>query len=146
MALIIGQNSWVTLTEAETYLTDKMEVEDWFTLSDSANPGAVSKTTLLISAFYWLLNSAQVELSATLTDVFVKNAQIEAAWYLYQHNSALNNRQAAMSQGVEEFRLSRKREQLNIKNLTIPSHILGMLKNYSVQNTFVELKGHYDLG
>jgi len=145
MSLIVGQNSWITIVECDTYLTNRIGSEDWFDLADSGDPGALSKTSLIISAFNWLMGAPQLSLSANLTDEFVKNAQIEATLFLLEHYSALNSRRAAMSTGVTAFRMSKKSEDLDINKLTIPSHIIGMLSTYSIKNTFVELKGHYDV-
>ena len=145
MGLIVGQNSWITIVECDTYLTDRIGSEDWFDLADSGDPGALSKTSLVISAFNWLMGAPQLSLSASLTDEFVKNAQIEATLFLLEHYSALNSRRAAMSTGVTAFRMSKKSENLDINKLTIPNHIIGMLSAYSIKNTFVELKGHYDV-
>ena len=144
MSLIVGQNSWVTISEADSYLTIRMSAEDWFNLSDIANPGEVSKTTLLTTAFRWLMGSPQLSLMSSLTDDFIKNAQIEAALFLLEHYDALNERRAAMFTGVEEFDLSKKSEKLNIGNLQIPDYIIGTLGLYTTENITVELLGHYD--
>ena len=145
MALIVGQNSWVTVVEADAYLSDRINAEDWFGLNELGVSGEVSRLSLLMSAYYWLLNASQLELSSDLTDDNVKNAQIEAAFFLLEHYTALNQRRAAMSTGVEEFRLSTKREKLNIDKLQIPNHIIGALRSYLVEeNTTAQLKGYYD--
>ena len=144
MSLIVGQNSWVTIIEADTYLTIRMSAEDWFVLSDVANPGETSKSSLLVTAFHWLMNSPQLDLLPNLTDDFIKNAQIESALFLLEHYNELNARRAAMYTGVEEFKLSEKSEKLNINNLQIPDYIIGMLGLYVTENTTVELLGHYD--
>jgi len=145
MALSVGQNSWTTITEANTYLTDRIGAEAWFDLADSGSPGANSKTSFLISAYQWLSGAPQVELSAGLADENVKRAQIEAALFLLEHYRALNERRAALATGVTEFKLSRKSEKLNIGNLTIPMHIIGLLGDYSSRNGVALLKGHYDV-
>jgi len=144
MALSVGQNSWATVVEADAYLADRINAEAWFLLSETNGDGEVAKDSLLISAYYWLLNAPQLNLSPNLTNANVKNAQIEAAFFLLEHYNALNERRAAMSTGVEDFKLSQKREKLNIAKLQIPNHIIGSLGMYSAENVFVELKGHYD--
>ena len=144
MGLVVGQNSWVTISIADTYLTDRINAEDWFTLADSAAAGVVSKSSLLVSAFYWLLNAPQLQLLPSLTSDNIKNAQIEAAFFLLEHYTALNQRRAAMSTGVEEFRLSTKREKLNVAKLQIPDHIIGALSAYMTENVTALLKGRYD--
>lgn len=144
MALVVGQNSWATVIEADAFLTDRINAEDWFVLDAVGAAGVVSKSTLLASAYHWLLNAPELELSSSLTDDNVKNAQIEAAFFLLEHYEALNERRAAMSTGVEEFRLSQKREKLNVNKLQIPNHIIGSLSMYVTENVTAQLKGHYD--
>ena len=144
MGLIVGQNSWVTISEADSYLTIRISATNWFDLNDSANPGEVSKTTLLVTAFFWLMNSPQLGLTSSLTDDSIKNAQIEAALFLLEHYDALNERRAAMFTGVEDFKLSKRSEKLNIENLQIPDFIIGTLGLYITENTTVTLLGHYD--
>jgi len=144
MSVIVGQNSWITIAECDTYLTDHLSSEDWFDLSDVAGPGAESKSTLLVSAFNWLMGAAQLNLSADLTDDSIKTAQAESALFLMEHYDELNSRRAAMFTGVEEFELSKRREVLNIHNLAIPSYIISLLDDYLNNNCTVDLEGHYD--
>ena len=144
MSLVVGQNSWVTISEADSYLTTRMVAEDWFDLNDIANPGETSKSSLLVTAFHWLMNSSELDLSSSLTDDFIKNAQIESALFLLEHYNELNARRAAMYTGVENFKLSEKSEKLNISNLQIPNYIMGKLSIYNTENVIIELAGHYD--
>jgi hypothetical protein len=144
MSLTVGQNSWVTIAEADTYLTERIGAESWFDKADTDDPGLTTKSSLLVTAFQWLMASPQLELSAGLTDSLVKNAQIESALFLMEHYNALNERRAAMSTGVTEFQLSKKMERLDISKLTIPPHIIGLLGAYCIENAFAVLKGHYD--
>jgi hypothetical protein len=145
MSLVVGTNSWATVAEADTYLTDRINAVDWFSTSPTAAPGAVSKESLLVSAFYWLTGAPELSLSVTLTDTNVKNAQIEAALFLLEHYDELNERRAAMFTGVESWKLSKKSENYNIDQLQIPSYIIGMLRDYAIMNTTVDLKGEYDV-
>jgi len=145
MSLVVGTNSWASVAEADTYLTDRINATEWFSLNVSpATPGAVAKESLLVSAYYWLSGSPELEIPASVTDTDVKNAQIESAWFLYEHYTELNERRAAMYTGVESFKLSKKSENLNIDNLQIPSYIMGMLRLYGVRNDTALLAGEYD--
>ena len=144
MALIVGQNSWCTVPEADTYLTEKIESEVWFELSSVGTPGQTSKQSLLISAFYWLYLAPGLNLSLTLTDVNVLNAQIEAALFLMEHYTELNERRGAIHSGLTAFTLSQKEERLKKVQINIPDYIMGMLRDYSIVNTFALLKGEYD--
>lgn len=144
MALIVGQNSWCTVAEADSYLTNKIGAEEWFGLSNEGSPGQVSKTSLIISAFYWLSLAPGLELSSTLTDINVINAQVEAALFLMNHSTAIDERGGAIYSGVTEFKLSQKMERLNRDNLVIPDYIMGMLRNYSIVSGVALLEGEYD--
>ena len=144
MALVVGQNSWVTIAEGDTYLTDRIDSLDWFNLVDTGNPGAMSKTVLLASSFHWLQGDPSVTLSSTLTDDNVKNAQIEGALFLMKYSLELQAKRAFLSFGGMSFRLSKRWETFSLKGLTIPVHIIGLLTAYQVTNATVELLGHYD--
>lgn len=144
MSLVVGTNSWANRAEADAYLTDRIDATDWFALNDTpANPGEVSKDSYLISSYYWI--NTYVTIAATSTDDNVKNAQIEAALFLLGHYDELNERSAAMATGVAEFKYSRRSEVLNINQLSLPPHILGMLKDYAIGNSTIQLKGEYDV-
>jgi hypothetical protein len=145
MAIVVGTNSWVTIVEADAYLTDRIEAEDWFTLSDSAGPGEVSKTSLLVTSFNWLIGSAMLEIAKSSTDDNVKNAQIEAALHLQKHYTELDDRRANIASGLKAFKFSERSETLDWKTLGIPIHILGFLRAYQQSNVFATLSGEYDL-
>lgn len=144
MSLVVGQNSWVTIAEADTYLTDRMGAGDWFSLSGVGSPGITSKSTLLSTAYFWLLNNPKLELSGSLTDSNVKNGQIESALFLLEHYAALNERRAAIGTGVKSFKLMSRREVL-VQDLVLPAHIAGFFSQYGISNAVVELKGNYDI-
>jgi len=144
MALVVSQNSWVTIVEADTYLTDRIDASNWFDLEDIGSPGAKSKTTLLASSFQWLIGDPSLELSLTLTDDNVKKAQMEGALFLLNYSKELQGKQAFLSFGGRSFRMSKRWESFDLSALTIPLHIIGLLQEYQRSNVTVELKGHYD--
>lgn len=145
MALVVGTNSWSTIVEVDAYLTDRMEATDWFVLAAVEKPGEISKTTLLVTSFFWLKGSPQLELADSLSDANVKNAQAEAALFLLKHYKELDDRRAAIATGLKEFEVSKRVETFEPRNLRIPDHILGMLSIYaSGMNTFATLLGEYD--
>lgn len=146
MALVVGTNSYVTIVEADAFLTDRVEATDWFLLSDTGSPGGASKSSYLISAYYWLLSSSTLDLPETSSDEVIKNAQIEAAFYLLNHYTALDARRAAQAQGLESFRLSKKTEKYISPSVSeIPDYITGSLSGYVMGNSFVQLQGQYDV-
>ncbi len=145
MALVVGTNSWATETEADDYLTDRIDAGSWFNLTGVAAPGENSKESLLVSAFRWLISSPLLTLSVSSTNSEIKNAQIEASLYLLQHYREMDERRTLVATGVGETRLSRKWETLSANNLAIPDHILGYLVDYVTGvNAVVQLGGHYD--
>jgi len=144
MALVVGTNSWVSIAEADAYLADRIDAEAWFLLSDSGASGVRTKGSLLVSSFFWLQGSPQLEIASSSTDPNVKNAQIEAAWFLQEYYEEMKDRRAALASGVKSLRMSRRAETLSLSNLSIPIHILGMLSEFQISNTIAVLKGHYD--
>lgn len=145
MALAVGQNSWVTIIEADTYLEHRIGSVEWFSLSDTGASGTDTKENMLVSAFYWLTGSPDLLLTPTLTDPNVKNAQIEAALFLLEHYTELNERRAAINTGVSDFEYSKRSETFNYEQLKIPPQIMGLLSNYSYNHAFVDLCGEYDV-
>lgn len=145
MALNVGTNSYVTVAEADTYLTDRMDTEEWFATAETAGPGVRSKETYLVSAYNWLRTASTLSLPETSSDDAIKQAQIEAAFYLLEHYTALNARRAVQAQGVESSRLSKKWESyVSPTTGEIPSYILGGISEYAEVNSFAQLKGEYD--
>ena len=144
MALVIGTNSWASVAEADIFLADRIDAEAWFLFAESGASGVRTKESLLVSAFYWLRGSPQLSLPSSSTDADVKNAQIEAAWFLQEYYEEMKDRRAALATGVETLRMSRRTESLSIRNLGIPNYILGMLASYQASNVTVTLKGEYD--
>lgn len=145
MAIIIGTNSWATTAEADTYLADRLDTGQWFELQDVGNPGEVTKTTFMVTAFRWLRNSRQLNLSDSLTDQVVKDAQSEAAFFLVRYRREWDDREAAIASGLTEFDMSRRSETFDPNQLSIPQRILDMLQNFVGGTNFVILAGEYDI-
>jgi len=145
MALVVGNNSWETITEADTYLTNRVGAESWFNLADTGTPGADSKTTFLVSAFYWLYNSSLLDISKSVSDDQVKNAQSEAALFLLNNYAEYFERRGVLASGLKSLKLDLMVETYDNTQLSIPSYILGMLAEYNAGNTFVTVKGEYDV-
>ncbi len=145
MAFVVGVDSWVTVAEADTYLTYRMGSDEWFDLIAEAVPGAVSKETVLGSACKELINCPSITLSISTTNDAVKNAQIEMALFLVEHYDEFNDRRAAIATGLDSFYLGRRREDLRTFFVGVPEYILSMLSDYSNTNQFVEISSPYDI-
>jgi hypothetical protein len=130
LSLTVGTNSWVTLSEANTYLADKFNADAWSSLSDS------TKEKTLISAFWWIFNYPGVSIPKTSTAEKVKNAQIELAWWMYNYGLEYEKREALIAGGVTEFRLSKWMEKLSEQDL--PKRILNIL-----DDELVNLGGYF---
>ena len=143
MALVVGQNSWASVAEANTYLTDRIYADEWFNLDSSGNPGVVTKESLLVSSFNWLLGNSSFSLSSALTNDNVKQAQIEGALFLFKHYVELDERRAAKASGVTEFKISQRMEKLD-GDIVVPSNISDLLSSYR-QGNIATLLGAYDV-
>ena len=142
MAINVGTNSWVTIAEADIYLTDRLEAESWFLLNDVEDPGEASKTTYLVTAYFMLYNSVDFQLSPSSSDVNVKNAQCEMALFLLDNYNDYYKRMSLIAGGVTEFERSKWREQLS--SIKIPANISGMLRFYGSDVGIATLKSPYD--
>lgn len=142
MALVVGTNSWCTISEADTHLTDRLGAANWFLLSDSGDPGTESKTSLLITSFYLLFNNVLFDIAISSSDENVKHAQIEFALFLLENRIDYFKRMQMQASGIEQFTRSEWSEKL--KEIGIPVNILGMLTEYGVGNTVVTLLSPYD--
>lgn len=138
MALVIVSNSWVTLVEADAYLTNKVGSKEWFSLDDTpTSPGDESKESFLITAFNYLITKAGYVIPADTTDSNVKAAQTEFAYYLYVYGAAYEDRINAQSSGVTEFKLSKWSEKYSEQSLLdqpLPSIIQNYLSSYYYLN------------
>lgn len=145
MAFVVGVDSWVTVIEADAYLTYRMGTEEWFALTGEAVPGSYSKEALLGTACRELLNCPSISVTLTNTNDNVKNAQIEMALFLTEHFDELNDRRAAIATGLDSFYLGKRREDLRNFFVGVPEYILSMLGDYSNANLFVEISSPYDI-
>lgn len=123
MAIVVGSNSWVTVAEADTYLEGKWGASGWAGLDP-----VTQKTPLLISAFRWIRRLTGYSVPADSTDQNVKDAQCEAAWYLYKHGTGSDKREALRAQGVKAFRVMSFSETLTASE--VPDFIADLLKDY----------------
>ena len=138
MALVVGTNSWVTLVEADAYLTNKVGTQDWFSLTDTpTNPGDASKESFLITAFNYLITKAGYVIPSDSTDANVQAAQTEFAYYLFVYGAAYEDRINAQASGVTEFKLSKWSEKYSESSLLdqpLPSIVQNYLSEYYYLN------------
>lgn len=124
MAIVVGVNSWVTLIEADAYFAYKWEATEW-------NDGTLSpaqKESLLISAYRWINQQTYFSIPPASTANIVKEAQCEAAWYIYKYWSQHQDRRALFNMGVERFTISKFSESL--RGVQFPEFIADMLDDF----------------
>lgn len=141
MSIIVGENSWVTIAEADDYFATRIGTTSWFSLSDTpSTPGADSKESFLVTAFYWLVDDVY-GLTPSSSSAVIKRVQLESALFLLKYSLDFYDRQAKVAGGVTSFMLSRWTE--NLSSISKPQNILDILYNagYSSSNTFVQLEG-----
>ena len=139
MSVVVGTNSWITIVEADAYLTDRLEAEAWFLISDTGAPGEKSKTSLIVTAFHWLYNNVNYDIPLDSSDDNIKNAQAEASFYLSVYYKQMDKRRALIGDGVQQFERSNWSESLG--KMDLPIHIKGMLTDYSSAMSIVQLRG-----
>jgi hypothetical protein len=125
MALVLNVNSWVTVSQANTYFADKWGASAWAILTNA------QKEQLLISAYRWIKSLSALTIS-TVTDL-LKQAQYETAWYLYKYDAEHNKRSALHNQGVTSFTVLEFSEDL--KGAKFPDYIMEYLKAYITGGT-----------
>jgi hypothetical protein len=122
MSLILHVNSWVTIAEADNYLSDKFGASAW---SLSAE-----KSQLLITAFYEINAEPTISISPTSTDQKVKNAQIEMAFWLMVYGADRDKRDALQTMGVVKAKADDTEEDYNGK-CKLPGVVLGLLSDFT---------------
>lgn len=137
MAVQVGINSWITIAEADAYLTDRIDAVEWFTLADTGAAGSNNKTSYIVSAFYWLYASELFVIPKSNSDQDVKDAQAEVCLFLLKYSSDYERRQALISSGVKDFTRSKWSETLN--EVSVPVNIRGMLHAYDFSNAIVQM-------
>lgn len=124
VVVIVGSNSWVTRAEADAYFEEKWNASAWAALSD------LQKDQLIITAYRWINQQPNLSISAASTATKVKNAQYEAAWFIYEYWTSYAKRRALDASGVDNFRVSSFSESIN--DVKFPAYILGMLDEFIV--------------
>lgn len=118
-----GVDSWVTLTEANTYFATKyLASASWTALSNSI------KESLLVNAFNWINQQALFSIAAIETSIKVQQAQCEAAWFIYKYGEEYDKRQALQAGGVKKFTISEFEEEYT--GIIFPKFITDILKDF----------------
>lgn len=125
--VIVGTNSWATIAQADDYFAASYGRAAWSALS------LLQKTQLLITACLWIRQQSTLSVPLTDTSATVRNAQAEAAWFIYNWFGEYEKRRALISSGVKTFKVLDFAESLG--EVTFPAFIADMLSDYAVSTT-----------
>lgn len=126
MSIVVGTNSWVTETEANTYFDDRIKASDYWTNGDSDNSPA------LVTAYKWL-NAGKYNFPDTAVQP-MKDAQCEYAFFLLQHQPDLDLRMGLQVQGVIAAGVVKERyKDDNFVEMPIPPIVEQLLDGYDTE-------------
>lgn len=96
-SIVVGTNSWTTLAYAETYFTTRLNADLFW----SATVSDAKKEAALITAYDFINGCGDYSIAPDCSDVAVKKAQCEMAFFLLQHGADMDARKGIQAQGVE---------------------------------------------
>jgi hypothetical protein len=131
MALIVGNNSWVTVIEADSYLADKYDVSGWST---------AAKDQLLVTAFYRIFTNPDLSILKTSTNERVKWAQIELAYWLLANGEDFEKRESLRAMGVTSIKIDDFAETYKDSYFILPSIVSNLLQSYLTSSYFGLIK------
>lgn len=124
MGLDVGVNSWVTIAEADSYISNKINSNIWPLDNDT-------KAKYLIMAFYAIYTSPDLNIQKNSINEKVKISQMELALWFVGNYTAFSKRQALQSMGVTSFSADSVSENYNEKgSLTLPAFIKDLLSDF----------------
>lgn len=126
VVITVGSNSWITQAEADAYLEEKWGASAWAGLT------ATQKAQMIISAYRWINQQSNLSIPAASIAQVVKNAQIEAAWFIYNYWTEFEKRRALNASGVKQFEVSQFSETLD--KVKFPDFILNILFDFLVND------------
>lgn len=127
MSLVVGTNSWVSLSEANTYFTTRIGTAGWDNLTTDAE-----KNSYLITAYNWIKYDPTFNVPADSTEEDVKKGQCEAALFLINHYEDYQRREAQIASGITKFNYSEWHEYLS--ESTKPRSIINFFASAGFYN------------
>ena len=122
-SITVGTNSWVTEAEANSYYEARIHGDDYWT------NGASDNIPSLITAYKWL-NAGRWTFPTTVTQP-IKDAQLEMALFLLQHQPYLDLRMGLHVQGVIAAGVVKEKyKNDNYIEMPVPPIVEKLLENY----------------
>lgn len=129
--IVVGTNSWLTESDANDYMDDRVLSGEYWT------DGASDNRPALITAYNLLKNGGKYDIGAITTDQKVKDAQCEYALFLLQHEPDLDLRMGIQSQGVVVAGIVKERYDRNgMTGIPIPPIVISLLEDYRTDKRF----------
>ncbi len=125
MAIVVGTNSWVTEAEANTYMGDRLDADSYWVDGAANNPRAI------ITAYQWLTNSPKFSFPTVVVQV-MKDAQMEMALFLLQHQPDIDLRTGIQAQGVSEAGVV-KEKYITYAGIPVPPVVLDLAYAYRAE-------------
>lgn len=125
MALVVGENSWLTVAEAEPYFSTRIgSSEYWCSGAD--------KEAALITA-YNQLNGCGLFNFPTEVAQAMKDAQCEQALFLLIHIEDIDRRKGLQAQGVTAAGIVKESYGDGLDEIPICANAKNFLKEYSIE-------------
>lgn len=131
VTLTVGTNSWVSVTEADTYFNEKYGASAWAAIV------ADDKKRLLITACNWIRQQTELSIEMSATDITIKHAQFELAWFVRNYYEDFDKHRAMSASGITSWKALDASEALlgNFKAFpNFPEFILEMLTGYTTDS------------
>jgi hypothetical protein len=129
LQVIVGTDSWCNQTYALAYFAKRWKSGDWVALSSD------EQVQLLVTAFKWIQQQDIFLISPTETHDDVKQAQCEAAWYLYKYWEDQQKSYAFGAQQVRNFSIGSFSQRQDDPGNTpmFPPNVSEILCNYKTR-------------
>jgi hypothetical protein len=127
MSLIIGTNTWISQTDADTYMAERIGAATYWV--------SAGKESALITAYRQLSMNPSYSFPTATTSITtaMKYAQCEQALFLIQFSDEILHRKGLQAQGVVSAGIVKEQyDQNKIDELPICQMAKNMLKSFEV--------------
>jgi len=122
MSLVVPTNSWVTVAEANTYLKDRVGVKNYWSAT-------AEKSEALVTAWRWLTGAGDYTFPTTATQP-MKDAQVEYALFMLQHQPDIDLRMGLQAQGVTDAGIVKEKYGGMSTAVPYPPIVSTMLRSF----------------
>jgi len=128
--VVVGTNSWISLADAEIYMTTRLGASKVWTSSVVT----VNKEAALITSYKQLMGCDKYSLPVTAVQA-LKDAQCEMALFLLQHQDDIDSRKGLQAQGVLQAGIVEETyDKDRVGVMPIPPQVDNLLKDYRTES------------